>query len=128
MHNIESEAFENKKMSLVMNVPTLNVVEVRVNTTEYWESISEFVPQAGMIIIYTDYSTNDWGINVPGMKVGDGVTPISALPFLMDIPISYTEILDRPSINDIELVGNKTMTELLAGGLIIDGGDSSSIE
>ena len=54
MHNIESEAFENKKMSLVMNVPTLNVVEVRVNTTEYWESISDFVPQAGMLIIYTD--------------------------------------------------------------------------
>lgn len=124
MHNIESEAFGNKKMSLVMNVPTLNVVEVRVNTTEYWESISDFVPQAGMLIIYTDYSETDGGTAIPGMKVGDGETTIENLPFLMDVPISYTDLLDIPSINNIALIGNKTMTELLADGLIIDGGSS----
>ncbi len=36
----------------------------------------------------------------------------------------YEELINKPSINNIVLIGNITLSELFAGGLIIDGGDS----
>lgn len=42
-----------------------------------------------------------------------------------DINIGASGITNIPKINDIPLIGNKTLTELLTKGLVIDGMDAS---
>lgn len=38
----------------------------------------------------------------------------------------YNPLKNKPSINGITLSGDKTLTELMYDGLIIDGGDATS--
>lgn len=57
------------------------------NTFAYWSANSDFIPLEGEIIVYTDHKTTTDSegqiINVPDFKVGDGVTTVGALPFLV---------------------------------------------
>lgn len=41
------------------------------NSTEYWSSHGDLVPNKGQIIVYTDYKVVD-NVNVPGIKIGTG--------------------------------------------------------
>lgn len=38
----------------------------------------------------------------------------------------YEQLMNKPSINNIVLIGNISLAELFSGGVIIDGGDSNS--
>lgn len=39
----------------------------------------------------------------------------------------YNNLINKPTINGVELAGNKTMNELLVNGLIIDGGSAEEV-
>lgn len=58
-----------------------------INTTEYWEQKPTYVPNKGIIVIYSDYATTTLDgetVNVPGMKIGDGSAYLVDLPFVGD--------------------------------------------
>lgn len=67
------------------------ILDVRLqqkrNTFAYWSANSDFIPLEGEIIVYTDHKTTTDSegqvINVPDFKVGDGVTTVGDLPFLV---------------------------------------------
>lgn len=58
-------------------------------TVAEWEATPNYVPGLGELAIHTDYKHIDDGngniINVPGLKIGDGVTPISQLMYVSGI-------------------------------------------
>ena len=56
---------------------------ILVGTTAEWEANPTFVPDAGTIIIYTDYAVLD-DKDVPNFKVGDGNAYLVDLPFSQD--------------------------------------------
>ena len=49
--------------------------------TERWSRLGNQISRSGRIYIYTDYTTDENGNPVPGIKIGDGVTSVSNLPF-----------------------------------------------
>ena len=54
-------------------------------TSEYWNSKTNMISQAGYIYIYSDYHTeiiNGETYNVPAIKVGDGTSYLIDLPFV----------------------------------------------
>lgn len=54
------------------------------NTTAYWADYATTIPDEGDVIIYTDGATITSGgttVNIPRIKIGDGVTALSNLPF-----------------------------------------------
>ena len=40
---------------------------------------------------------------------------------------NYERLENKPKINGVELLGDRTLEEIFGGGLIIDGGDAESI-
>lgn len=56
------------------------VVGIYSGTTEYWNSQVGYIPDAGELIIYTDYKSVD-GKDVPGIKVGSGNGYVQDLAF-----------------------------------------------
>ena len=64
-----------------------NTGRVTTKTTSEWNAERTYVPTAGYICVYSDYSTttDESGniLNVPAIKVGDGTTHIVDLPFLI---------------------------------------------
>ena len=54
--------------------------------TAYWNSLTNFIPMAGEVVIYDDYKTitDDGGnlVYVPGVKVGTGNAYIQDIPFI----------------------------------------------
>ena len=73
-----------------------NIIEI--NTTAYWNSKLTYVPNLGDVIIYSDKSVNSSGINIPGVKIGDGHTYCPMLPFLNDDLIN---VLDSHISDDV---------------------------
>lgn len=63
-------------------------IKQRHGTSAYWSSQIDFVPLAGEIIFYDDHKTltDEFDVvhNLPGLKLGDGVTTVEQLPFLTD--------------------------------------------
>lgn len=51
------------------------------DTTAAWNAQPSLVSKQKTIYVYTDYQLDDEGNNVPGFKVGDGVTRLFKLPF-----------------------------------------------
>jgi hypothetical protein len=71
----------------------LNVVDGKIvyGTTEYWDSLEEFIAQENVIYVYTDgfeYQTQ----NIVRFKVGDGQT------YLKDL--SYTDMIYYDHVSD----------------------------
>lgn len=56
---------------------------IRYDTVEGWASDLSYIPAEGEIIIYTNYSVVD-GVNIPAIKVGDGLAYAADLPFVSD--------------------------------------------
>ena len=85
-----------------------------VNTTAYWEARPSIVPEMGDVYIYTDGSSiTEDGVTtaVPKVKVGDGETVLSELPFIDDY-VSYLIAQLNDSIAadlDDKLVGGKNI-------------------
>lgn len=59
--------------------------KIRINTTANWDADKSYVPDAGVLIIYTDGATED-DKPVPKIKVGDGNA------YLIDLPFSDADI------------------------------------
>ena len=58
----------------------------RSMTTAAWNAESDLIGESGAIYIYSDYNVIDNGdgttTNIPGIKIGDGVTYLIDLPFV----------------------------------------------
>lgn len=52
-----------------------------VKTTAEWEAMADYIPAKGAILCYSDFTTDEAGKAVPGIKIGDGSTVIGELPF-----------------------------------------------
>lgn len=57
--------------------------KIKYDTVEGWASNIDYVPIEGELIIYTNYSVKD-GVNIPAIKVGDGLAYAVDLPFVGD--------------------------------------------
>lgn len=108
------------------NKPVLNNVIVQGNktiadygivlqdTTSGWSSRGSMASSEGTIYVYLDGD----GANKPLIKVGDGHTAISSLPFVGGSnsgsggTSDYTDLTNKPTINNVTLIGNKTTADL----------------
>ena len=73
-----------------------------MDTTENWNNKPLFVPQKGLIIVYSDKEPiirDGRVVNVAGIKIGDGNAYLIDLPFIGD---EYASILDN-HINDMSI-------------------------
>lgn len=62
----------------------LDAIGIHFNTTEYWNN-ERTIPQAGEIIIYSDYKSIEKDgvqIPVPGIKIGSGNAYVQDLAFI----------------------------------------------
>ena len=55
-------------------------IQSKRDTSARWNAARNFIPLAGEIIIYTDYRRQD-GVDIPGIKIGDGRSYVQDLPF-----------------------------------------------
>lgn len=53
----------------------------KTDTTANWNSIPDFIPLKGEIIVYSDYAEKD-GKLIPNVKIGDGLAYLIDLPFI----------------------------------------------
>ena len=72
---------------------------IRYGDTEYWSGQTNYIPDQGAIIIYSDYRTklvNGQPVDVPGIKIGNGNAYVQDLAFVGDdlANILYSHILD----------------------------------
>lgn len=81
----------NKAVSQAIETINNNMPVVETKTTEEWNNYLGYVPAAGSIIIYSDYSerTETIGdethtIKIPNFKVGDGLAFVQDLPFVSE--------------------------------------------
>lgn len=79
---------------------------IKFGTTSYWNSRSIFTPSEGEIIIYTDKdinSENESLINIPGIKIGNGLDSVIDLPFITD---HIERFILEETYNDFPSIGN----------------------
>lgn len=79
---------------------------IKFGTTSYWNSRSIFTPSEGEIIIYTDKdinSENESFINIPGIKIGNGLDSVIDLPFITD---RIEKFILEETYNDFPSIGN----------------------
>lgn len=58
---------------------------INYGSSDYWNQQIGYIPKAGEIIIYSDYKTKEVDgqiINIPGIKVGEGLGYVQDLPFV----------------------------------------------
>lgn len=67
-----------------------------VASTEYWDSQALLIAEKNVVYIYTDRYVDSLGRNIPGFKVGDGIT------YLIDLPFNDDSIEERLSISVID--------------------------
>lgn len=73
--------------------------KIRINTTANWNADKSYVPDAGVLIIYTDGATEGDKL-VPKIKVGDGNAYLIDLPFSdIDIKNLLDEHISNQSIH-----------------------------
>lgn len=50
-------------------------------TTEYWEEHPSIISKKDAIYVYTDFDSKD-GVDIPSIKIGDGLAYVNSLPFI----------------------------------------------
>lgn len=66
----------------------------KMDTAEHWSKAVKFVPLRGEMIIYESESTD----KPHRFKIGDGVTPVTELPFMDQTNNEYGNIIDGGQI------------------------------
>ena len=74
--SINSVELKGNKTSHDLGIPTIHY-----GTTEEWNSHIEIVSECQAIYLYTDYKV-DSGVDLPGIKIGDGTSYLIDLPFI----------------------------------------------
>ena len=81
-------------------------IQVRRDTSSNWTSNNP-TPASGEMCYETDTGK---------LKIGNGSTPYTNLPYIGDSgstgTTDYTQLTNKPQINNVELQGNKTLAEL----------------
>lgn len=99
--------------SKIKDIQTKNLIYYSKTKNE-WDSDKFLISEKNVIYIYSDYKIIEkQGKEVifPGIKIGDGISYLIDLPFLDDSEIGtndYEKIINHPSINGREVIGNKT--------------------
>lgn len=62
---------------------TSDDIQIKADITTNWNERTTFIPNKGDIIIYLD-KRNVNGVNIPGIKIGDGLAYGIDLPFVGD--------------------------------------------
>lgn len=85
--------------------PNVNIegrIQLKHDTKEHWESVQAiFTPRAGELIIYDDYKIDKSGKNIPGIKIGNGVSFLKDLLFI-DSANEITEEEANKIMDDID--------------------------
>ena len=81
---INKPRVENVELIGNKHLPDFGIPYVWEKTTEEWNSEASLISVKGAFYIYTDYSTDDEGRNIPGIKIGDGLAYVIDLPFLSE--------------------------------------------
>ena len=79
-------------------------IKIRRDTTQNWYEINPILADGEMGIEHLDNGKNK-------IKIGNGVDTYSNLEYFADA-ISYLDILNKPQINNIELIGNVSLADL----------------
>ena len=111
-------------------------IQLKRESTQYWNEASGFIPLEGELIIYNDYKTIEKEIDgevrqikVAGLKIGDGMAYVQDLPFVNeDLRDRIMEHIDNPDIHvtlaDKLFWNNKLnvndAAELVDGALILN--------
>ena len=67
-----------------IDASTIEGKSILIDTTSNWNSQINFIPKRGDLIFYADKTINSDGINIPGLKIGDGLAYCIDLPFIGD--------------------------------------------
>lgn len=60
--------------------------KIEYGTTEYWNSRTGYKSEKGHILIYSDYTVDEYtGQNIPNIKIADGITYVQDLPFCLSL-------------------------------------------
>ena len=71
-------------------------IKPKSGTTSYWETHGNVTSTKDVLYVYTDWKQNSDNEDIPGIKVGDGVSNISDLPFTDDIWVEqFFECMQR---------------------------------
>ena len=79
-------------------------IQIRRDTTQNWYEINPILADGEIGIEHLDNGKNK-------IKIGNGVDNYETLDYFADI-ISYLDIINKPLINGIEIVGSLTLPEL----------------
>ena len=83
--------------------------DVIVHTTAEWQQLTSLVSVKGMIYVWSDYKTED-GVDIPAMKVGDG------LAYVVDLPFATQAI----TLSQIQSWNNKVSARISGENLILE--------
>lgn len=135
----------NKDYEKLINKPQINSVELNgsislaalglrgicYDTKANWDACGELVSEEGVIYICSDYSSYDDGngsvICIPGIRIGDGHSLLSDLPYITDVSGNgtalsgnYDLLTNKPSINSVALTGNRSLADLSLRAIYYD--------
>lgn len=72
---------------------------IEVKTSAEWSGYTQYVPEAGKIIVYSDRRVID-GVAYPGIKIADGLAYVVDLPFVGDdVSAAFMNALEE-HVND----------------------------
>ena len=63
----------------------------KIESSQNWEKAKNFIPKKNQIIIYEGIKQNDQYIKPPRIKIGDGISTVSNLPFEPSISVEYLD-------------------------------------
>lgn len=63
-------------------------IHIEMNTTETWDKMTEYIPPAKTLIVYSDHTILEDGTVIPGVKIADGLAYVVDLPFVTSTPIT----------------------------------------
>lgn len=89
-------------------------VVVKIGTKEEWDSQPDLIAEENTIYVYSDFDETESGEPIPAYKVGDGISLLIDLPYSTDSSVNkdYENLINKPSIESVTLVGNKNFPDL----------------
>ncbi len=116
VNGITGQLGSPQSISGTLQKGAIGAAYVYYDTTENWERKGQVISERGAIYIYSDYFNDQdqsYADGIPAIKVGDGVSYISSLPFITDafVITDYDALENKPLINDVPLVGGNNYLE-----------------